>query len=455
MRLKLVFACQSHKKAEENMVNKIKFLMISLFLFLFGYASLWAQVEFDQRFNTFLPSFYIDFNATRAENGLDRVTMYAKVPFDELQFLKSDDGGFKASYEMSITIFDDEDFQVDGVIFERNITVSEYEQTNATDVYDVVKRSFKIQPGKYKFYVQLEDLDTHKIGVSEHKIELEDYSNKDLSISSILFSEKVEVDSTGKLVPVPLVGVPRKETGNLYGFFTIYAPEDGDFKVEVIVRNMRNKVLYKDKKKIKRDGFETPIAIAIPDAKLSLGTYNFQVKVDQGDHDTSLRENFKIYWEGLPLTAVDLETAIDQMDLIANPKDLKTIRDAPPEKQRDYFRQFWKQYDPTAGTKKNELMAEYYRRIQYANDNFRGLREGWKTDMGTVYILLGAPEEVVRNMSPQYMTSYYSSRPVKALQIWKYHTLNRYFLFIDENGFGDYRLDNPSVLAEFRNTFRY
>lgn len=282
------------------MLRKTKYLIVSLFLILFGNSALRAQVEFDQRFETFLPSFYIDFNSVRAENGLNKVTLYAKVPFDEIQFLKAEDGGFKASYEMSITIFDDQDYQIDGIIFERAVTVSEYEQTNATDAYDEVQRSFKIKPGKYKFYVQLEDLDTHKIGVSEHELKLEDYSNKDLSISSILFSEKVEVDSSGKLIPVPLVGVPRKETGNLYGFFTIYAREDGKFEVEVIVRNMRNKVLYKDKKKIKRDGFETPIAIAIPDAKLSLGTYNFQVKVEQGDHDASLREDFKIYWEGVP-----------------------------------------------------------------------------------------------------------------------------------------------------------
>lgn len=437
------------------MFKTIKIISAWLFSLVFVANSLYAQVEFDRARESFLPSFYVDAISRRAENGDNKFTLYSKIPFDEIQFLKSEEGGFKAVYEMSITIFDDNDFQVDGTIFERMVTVSKYEQTNATDKYDVVQRSFNLKPGKYKFFVQLEDLDTHKIGILKEEIELPDYSNENLSISSILYSEKVKVDSTGTLVPQPLVGVPRTKTGNLYGFFTIYAEDKGNFKVEVIVRNMRNKTLYKDKRKIKRTGSATPIAIAIPDAKLSLGTYNFQVKVKQGDHSASLQNEFKIFWQGLPLTSVDLKSAINQMDLIANHKDLKTIKDAPQSQQREFFKLFWKQYDPTPGTDKNELMTEYYRRIQYANDNFRGLREGWKTDMGTVYILLGAPEEVVREMSPQYMTSSFSSRPVKALQIWKYHSLNRYFIFVDENGFGDYRLDNPAVLSEFRNTFRY
>ncbi len=437
------------------MLKKTKFVVLLLLVYFVGGKLLYAQVEFDQKSITYLPSFYIDIISSRAENGNNKFTLYSKIPFDEIQFLKSQHGGFKATYEMSITIFDDHDYQVDGKIFERTVTVSEYEQTNATDLYDVVQRSFIIKPGKYKVFVQLEDLDSHKIGVFEEKIELPDYSKKPLSISSILFSEKVRVDSSGNLIPLPLVGVPRIETGNLYGFFTIYSKNNKDFEVEVVVRNMRNKKLYKDKRKLAYLGEETAVAIAIPDAKLSLGTYNFQIKVKQGREHASLHEQFKIYWQGLPLTGIDLKSAIEQMDLIASHKDLKKISKAPPAYQREFFKQFWKQYDPTAGTDKNELMDEYYRRIQYANDNFRGLREGWKTDMGTVYILLGAPEEVLREMSPQYMTSFFSTRPVKALQIWKYHSLNRYFIFVDENGFGDYRLDNPAVLSEFRNTFRY
>ena len=431
-------------------------IILSLVLFVAaGKTNLQAQVEFDQMSATYLPSFYIDIISTRAADGNNKVTLYSKIPFDEVQFLKTEDGGFKATYEMSITIFDDKDFQVDGEVFERMVTVPDYSQTNATDLYDVVQRSFIVEPGRYKVFVQLEDLDSHKIGVLEEKIELQDFTKKPLSISSILFSETVKVDSSGQLLPVPLVGVPRTEIGNLYGFFTIYSRAPKDFKVEVVVRDMRNKVLYKDKRKLSRSGEETAVAIAIPDAKLSLGTYNFQIKVKQGHENAELQEQFRIFWQGLPVTAIDLKSAIKQMDLIATGVDLKKVAASSPLQQRAFFKQFWKQYDPTAGTEKNELMNEYYRRIQYANDNLRGLRDGWKTDMGTVYILLGAPEEVVREMAPQYMTSFFSSRPVKALQIWKYNSLNRYFIFVDENGFGDYRLDNPAALSEFRNTFRF
>jgi GWxTD domain-containing protein len=68
--------------------------------------------------------------------------------------------------------------------------------------------------------------------------------------------------------------------------------------------------------------------------------------------------------------------------------NLETNRD------RDIFiENFWKQRDPTPGTPQNEYRDEIIKRFNYSNKFFsRGTsREGWMTDMGRFYIILGKP----------------------------------------------------------------
>jgi hypothetical protein len=51
--------------------------------------------------------------------------------------------------------------------------------------------------------------------------------------------------------------------------------------------------------------------------------------------------------------------------------------------------------------------------------------------MGMVFIILGEPNDVERHPFEQ---------GAKPYQIWYYYQQDRRFIFIDETGFGDYRL---------------
>ena len=103
--------------------------------------------------------------------------------------------------------------------------------------------------------------------------------------------------------------------------------------------------------------------------------------------------------------------------------------------KENLFYSLWKDMDPTPETEHNELMDEYYKRVSYANENFDGWKDGWETDRGMIYILFGPPDQVERtNPSMSNSTLY---------QIWTYNRINKQFIFKDQNGFGDFRLDSP------------
>ena len=81
-------------------------------------------------------------------------------------------------------------------------------------------------------------------------------------------------------------------------------------------------------------------------------------------------------------------------------------------------------------------MEEYYSRVEYANKSYAGYMEGWRTDRGMVLIRFGPPQNIERHPFDS---------DNKPFEIWYYYSQNREFIFVDETGFGDYRLQYPTT----------
>ncbi len=62
------------------------------------------------------------------------------------------------------------------------------------------------------------------------------------------------------------------------------------------------------------------------------------------------------------------------------------------------------------GTESNarKLIASYYKRMTYANQNFTSIREGWRTDRGMIYMIFGEPLEI-NEVYGQSVWTYYSA----------------------------------------------
>ena len=131
----------------------------------------------------------------------------------------------------------------------------------------------------------------------------------------------------------------------------------------------------------------------------------------------------------------NIDTALLQMSYILTSEEKKELKNLKQSEKEKFFRKVWAKRDPVVQTKINELMEEYYTRVSFAEENFsRGTSGGWKSDMGMVYILFGKPDDMVRSMNMQGSYNY---------ETWYYFQINEEFTFIDEYGFGDYRLRTP------------
>jgi GWxTD domain-containing protein len=114
------------------------------------------------------------------------------------------------------------------------------------------------------------------------------------------------------------------------------------------------------------------------------------------------------------------------------------------DRDRDVFVEtFWKQRDPTPGTPENEYKDELVKRFKYCNEFYgRGTtREGWRTDMGRIHMILGPPASVEHfeatiGLVPCYSWSYYGDTR-RALPP------HFYLLFYQRGGVGEFKLYDP------------
>lgn len=126
----------------------------------------------------------------------------------------------------------------------------------------------------------------------------------------------------------------------------------------------------------------------------------------------------------------------------------------PNEEERAKFiENFWRRRDPIPETPENEFKLDYYRRIAIANKFFgHGGIQGWRTDRGRIYIILGPPNEIQRDMSPtdSYGPAFHGSR-----EVWNYWGLNNprlpynvEFVFVDKLGTDNYVLEQSLKLKD-------
>ena len=128
---------------------------------------------------------------------------------------------------------------------------------------------------------------------------------------------------------------------------------------------------------------------------------------------------------------MDHESAIKYLRFIVSDDSIKRMLKTS-DKYDSVLYNFWKKSDPSPTTQYNELMAEYYNRIDYCLENFSTLTglKGTETDRARIYILNGKPSNIERGSNSQGKIS----------ETWRYIKSQKIFVFVDEKGTGEFVL---------------
>ncbi|GAB1430495.1 hypothetical protein MASR2M18_13280 [Ignavibacteria bacterium] len=423
-------------------------LLYFCFIFLAAASSVAAQVRNAQT----LIADAVWFRGTA--DSANRLDVYLAVPYSSLQFVKSADN-YIAEYEAVITLRDSTGRKIRQQNLTRRCIAPDYEASRGINgAADYSQTVFYLSSGKVNAEIIATDaVAKRNIGISLTVL-IPQYRSKLFEMSGLLTVSSIE-EHNGKYIITPYIStIVSRLTESFFIFFETYNNtsdvEEADFIYEILDAKGIS-VQRGERTKQNTKGDVTQHYLPVPPQKSRpAGNYSLRViMLKTGDKtasystadilSVSLRP-IVIERSAADAAGKDLDKLIRQMMYVASQSEIDNIEDAElPDEKRRLFDEFWQKLDPTPGTERNEAFEEYYGRVEYANQNFRTFREGWLSDMGAVYVVFGPPVNIER--TPPV--------PANGRNIVRWTMAdNRRFTFIDDMGFGEYRLAPAVQIAE-------
>lgn len=450
--------------------------LLSLFIFISLSISLHAQkVSYQELVHrTQAPEIFIDDLIIPGENGKTTLAFtfrfnndflpYKKIPLNN-NLAAPKNVEFYSTIRLNAEIFE-------GKFNKRNaasmksasrdswsdtLFVSNFEDTQSNKIFASGSLSTQLDPGRYNFVLQLTLMqERRERNTQRRNIRIPDLAEK--KTGEVILINKVEDSGEQKTLQLQNLekNVPFGEDFHALIRIPNY---DKNTPYKLVVNDARannrdttaGKEIYSSE--ISSDDIFTESTVSLikgsnPTLLLSQGSHPYTYAVVNVPHKTfqnsayflsihkSTEKNpvartfFKSYWPDMPASLYNLNIAIDMLKYIAGEKEVKRIKSGNNEEKERKFREFWDSKDPTPGTVFNELMAEYYRRIDYAYKEF-GSQEnplGQESDQGEVYIKYGPPDSKERLFPSNN----------KVREVWEYR--DRSFIFEASTGFGDFVL---------------
>ncbi|PKL87535.1 MAG: hypothetical protein CVV23_14910 [Ignavibacteriae bacterium HGW-Ignavibacteriae-2] len=370
-----------------------------------------------------------------------------RITYESLVFVKD-----KNMYNSGLNFFVEtfKNGNVTGRISDsKNVSIYDYSLTNSANHYVEGMVSIRIPFGEAKIYADVELINSDKkikIPTKEliiasrdtskilNPIVIKDIKSEDGLYKYLLCNYSGTIPYSDKsysvLIPIMKTSVPELT-------FKIKQQNDSSFTVigEKVISGIPD-FKIENKSILIRQG-------DISDTTFSFYLINnFSNKLNEGRITIEVKDepNIKhgfldVLWVHKPLSLSDNERAIRILRNIEKEKELNKLLSVDKEKYYEELKKYWSKYDPDESTPYNEVMNEFYCRVDTADLEFGSLDidNGSESDRGKIYIKFGRPEKIERTYSESNQT----------LEFWYYGgSINRKFVFEDKAGLGNYILIN-------------
>jgi GWxTD domain-containing protein len=418
-----------------------------LFSFLLISTSIFGQPQRNSK--PFMPRIPFETEAISLPRTDGDYSVYYsyKIPNKLLVFERNKET-YEASFRITVEISDKDDKLVARDIKDSKILVKSFEATDDLNVFLQDYLSFKIKPGNYKAAAIISDMNS--IGDLPLKpIEIKLDSNKSNIVLNPIVINSQEVtcnDERAFLLANSGGNVPfSAESFNL----VIPVSDTLITEIDVTLEN-DDEIVYSGKVE---ESYVLPIGINSCDDKIVVSKMpenrlirnfiikNVNQKLNEGDlvltianEEKEINEkiNLKVVWFNKPFSLLNPENAIEFLTYIESDSLVSELLDEDESDYPKVLSNFWAKYDPTPETTFNEIMFEYYSRIDYAIREFKSItnNNGAKTDRGMIYIKFGNADKIERTSTSQG----------QVIEVWTYSKAQRSFTFIDKTGTGNFTL---------------
>lgn len=420
--------------------------MLGLVLSLCGWMGATAQVESQIGRTETAPAVNFDIIASASEqHGKCRLDMYVQMPHEEIHFAHEGDQ-YVGRYDVTLTIDTPNGEQVWESSQAVEVRLKDFASTVSDHQFSLKQLSTDIEPGSYEIDLQVHDEDSKLSAKLHRSVLVTNFYQDSLSVSDVMLANRITTNGEQRTIVPNISGNVGEDPGGFFLFCEVYSSVGVDsLRMTEYITDAKKDTLYHRTHTDPATGFRTQEFLKVSNITLPIGSYLVLLDVTGISgrmpprtllHATSSR-TFYVHWSDIPMTIQDLDKAVDEMRYIAKDSEIEYIRGGTTLAERKRrFLEYWAKRDPDPSTPRNELMEEYYQRVDYANKAFPTFVEGWRTDRGMIYIRFGPPENVERHPFES------GTRPY---EVWYYYQQGREFIFVDETGFGDYRLRYPTT----------
>jgi len=364
--------------------------------------------------------------------GKTKGIIIMQIDYDDLRFLKEEDY-FKAAYEMSIEILDANENIIERRYWSETIQVTDFIETLNTSNFFVKRVDFLLEPGIYRYVVQMTDADSKKIFQRKGSRSISSYWNDFSGISDIIFTRTTEIDTSLHTFIPPDELIREDYTVGFSAQFQIFSADNQPVDFVWRIYNFINQSapIHGDSLRLNPGSHIVDIDIPFEGSSFHPGIYLLRTTLYHplGGKKEKLKR-FNLIWTDRPLSSYNISESLEQMTYIISHDEFDRIQNMSDEEKYNFFVSFWKNHDLNPETEKNELMEEYFCRIEKANQEFTVKDKlGWKSDRGRIFCIYGIPDVRQKRKSIDVTAP--------SLEIWIYNDARKRFIFEEISGSED------------------
>lgn len=318
----------------------------------------------------------------------------------------------------------------------QTVRVSAYRETSRGDESLIFQQYLRLAPESYGFNLTVRDAESGRSTVRDFPVTVSRVAPTGASSAVAVYeaSPRLRRDTLPTLVPNPRGSAVFGQDTAMLVYVERYG---GTGPVQAVVRDANGSVVWRDSLMLPMQNGLTSGIFTLPITDIGPGVATF-VSWRGAGSDTARTRLIVSFTEGLAITSFD--DMVQYLRYFALPEQLQPLRAAAPADRGRAWIAFLRATDPDPATPEHEALRDYFVRVEQANQRFRSEGgPGWLTDRGRVFITLGDPDQIYdqgRNDIAQR----------GRVQIWEYTQYRAQLVFIDQTGFGRYRMTSTSEM---------
>ncbi|MTI89223.1 MAG: GWxTD domain-containing protein [Balneolaceae bacterium] len=326
---------------------------------------------------------------------------------------------------------------------------------NSQEVYRF-EQEYDVSPGDYLIRVVVTDLNSEKQTVREAQSSIPDPQGKISKITEIRVLGKNSSQQKTTFKPVNTYDIPSKLDSLQFIFQVTNNKEDEQLTLQArllrfesdttIARKMNYnnyspshisykgidygeyKVVQSSRRVLNQSG---SVLIEFTFTDLKRGNYRLEVLSEKEDDDLYKARDFSVKSKNYPALKTPRELARPLYYLMGSGTYKKMMSIKSSDSLKSFIDRFWLANIGNSA-RAREVISKYYQRVESANKQFSNYKEGWKTDMGMIYILFGPPWYTT-SFSDEMLWSYSYNRmdPEKNFLFKRTKLKSKFFPFLN------------------------